>query len=133
SLGQAQPPDTAPEPAPPSPAPAPDRWPLMKALQGSYPGWLLDGNRMQIYGWTEGSFTASSDRHSNLPMGFNWRANEPLLQQNWVRFERSVLKTGTTDPTFGFRTDTILPGADYRFTLARGIWDAQLTAAGGQP
>src|SRR5262245_51343610 len=120
-------------PAPPPPAPAPDRWLLMKSLQGSYPGWLLDGSRMQVYGWTDISFTASSASDSNLPLGFNHRANEFLLQQNWLRFERSVVSSGTTDPTFGFRTDTILPGADYRFTLARGIFDSQLTANNGQP
>jgi hypothetical protein len=66
-------------------------------------------------------------------MGFNWRANEPLLQQNWLRFERAVVTSGTTEPTFGFRSDTILPGGDYRFTLARGLFSGQLTANNGQP
>ncbi len=42
-------------------------------------------------------------------------------------------QTGTTTPTFGFRSDTILPGSDYRFTLARGVFDSQFTAANGQP
>ena len=63
----------------------------MKALQGTWPGALLDSERMQVTGWTEGSFTASSDAHSNLPLGFNHRANEFLLQQNWVRFERTAV------------------------------------------
>jgi hypothetical protein len=71
--------------------------------------------------------------HSQLPMGFNYRANEFLLQQNWVRFERTVVTDGTTQPTFGFRTDWILPGADYRFTVARGLFSGQLTADNGQP
>ena len=35
---------------PPAPPPPPDRWPLMLALQGTYPGWLLDGNKLQLYG-----------------------------------------------------------------------------------
>src|SRR5262245_22542638 len=131
SLGQTP---TLPTEAPPPPsAPAPDRWLLMRSLQGTYPGWLLDGSRMQVYGWTEVSFTASSDTRSNLPMGFNWRANEFTVQQNWVRFERSVVTTGTTEPTFGFRSDWILPGLDYRFTLARGIFNDQLTGNHGQP
>jgi hypothetical protein len=122
-------------PAPPqaaAPAP-PDRWLLMKALQGTWPGAVLDENRMAVYGWTDVSFTASSDSVSNLPMGFNYRANEFLLQQNWVRFERTVVTTGTTEPTFGFRSDWILPGSDYRFTIARGIFNGQLTADNGQP
>jgi Putative beta-barrel porin-2, OmpL-like. bbp2 len=56
-----------------------------------------------------------------------------LLQQNWLRLERPVVKTGTTEPTFGFRNDWILPGSDYRFTLPRGIFNGQLTGDNGQP
>jgi hypothetical protein len=115
------------------PPPAPDRWLLMKSLQGTWPGWLLDGERMQLTGWLDASFTASSARDSNLPMGFNYRANEFLLQQNWVRFERAVVTSGTTEPTFGFRSDWILPGSDYLFTLPRGIFNGQLTDENGQP
>jgi hypothetical protein len=124
-------PETSKAPAP-SPPPA-DRWPLMKALQGTWYGSLLDGNRMQVYGWADVSFTASSDRHTNLPMGFNYLANQFLLQQNWIRFERTVVTSGTTEPTFGFRSDWILPGADYRFTAARGLFSGQLTANDGLP
>ncbi len=105
----------------------------MKTLQGTWPGWLLDTERMQLSGWTEGSFTGSTDRQNQLPMGFNFLANQFLLQQNWVRFERSVVTSGTTTPTFGFRTDWILPGSDYRFTLPRGIFNSQLTAEHGDP
>src|SRR5262249_3921836 len=47
--------------------------------------------------------------------------------------ERTVVTSGTTEPTFGFRSDTILPGTDYRFTLARGIFNSQLTANDGEP
>jgi hypothetical protein len=88
---------------------------------------------MQVYGWTEGSFTASSVSNNNLPMGFNYRANEFAIQQNWLRIERAVITSGTTEPTFGFRSDTILPGIDYRFTLARGVFDNQLTSRHGLP
>jgi hypothetical protein len=125
-------PDTAANAAP-APAPAPDRWLLMKSLQGTGPGALLDTNRLSLYGWTDLTFTASSDAHTNLPMGFNYRANEPAVQQNWVRLERTVVTSGTTEPTFGFRSDWILPGIDYRFTLPRGIFNGQLTANNGGP
>src|SRR5262245_9844213 len=118
--------ETAPE-APPAPVgpvtPPQDRWLLMKALQGTWPGWILDGNRVQLSGWTDMSFTASSVQTSNLPMGFNYRANDFLLQQNWLRIERTVITSGSTEPTFGFRSDTILPGSDYLFTLPRGIFN----------
>jgi hypothetical protein len=66
-------------------------------------------------------------------MGFNYLANQFALQQNWLRIERPVITSGTTEPTFGFRCDTILPGTDYRFTLPRGIFNGQLTANNGQP
>jgi hypothetical protein len=131
-------PPRPPPPAPPAPPPSPpaapaDRWLVMRELQGTLPGAVLDGNRLRVLGWTEMSFTASSDMHEQLPMGFNYRANDFLLQQNWLRFERTVVTGGTTEPTFGFRTDTILPGSDYRFTLPRGIFNGQLTADNGQP
>src|SRR3954467_13740534 len=94
-----------------APAPSsPDRWLVMKSLQGTWPGWLLDSERLRISGWTDASFTASTAERSQLPMGFNYRANDFLLQQNWLRFERPVITSGTTEPTFGFRSDTILPG-----------------------
>jgi hypothetical protein len=111
----------------------PDRWLLMQALQGTYLGDRLDGNYLKVTGWVDCSYTASSDEHSNLPLGFNWRANEFVVQQNWVRFERTVVTDGTTKPTFGFRSDWILPGVDYRFTVARGLFSGQLTANHGQP
>src|SRR5437016_5979882 len=117
----------------PSSPPAADRWTVMKLSQGTWPGALLESERLQISGWTDASFTASSAEHSQLPMGFNYRANEFLLQQNWLRIERPVVTSGTTEPSFGFRSDTILPGTDYRFTLARGLFSGQLTANHGQP
>jgi hypothetical protein len=117
-------------PPPPPPAPGPERLWLMQELQGTLAGDLLDSNRLRITGWTDMSFTASSDAHEQLPMGFNYRANDFLLQQNWLRVERTVDQTGTT-PTWGFRSDTILPGSDYRFTIARGLFDGQLPARYG--
>ena len=84
----------------------------MKALQGTWEGDLLDSNRLRLLGWIDASFTASTDRIEQLPMGFNYKANDFLLQQNWVRFERTVVTSGTSEPTFGFRSDTILPGSD---------------------
>jgi Putative beta-barrel porin-2, OmpL-like. bbp2 len=128
ALGQATGPAEA--PAPPSSPPA-DRWPLMLGLQGTYPGWLLDGHNLKLYGWVEGSFTAGTARHDQLPMGFNYLANQAALQQAWVRFERPVDQNATM-PTFGFRTDAFA-GIDYRFTIARGLFDGQLTDNNGEP
>src|SRR5436309_766026 len=75
TLGQTgtEPPPAATPPPNPTPSPFSDRWLLMKSLQGTWPGWLLDENRTQITGWTDVSFTASTDRRDQLPMGFNFR------------------------------------------------------------
>lgn len=105
----------------------------MRELEGTSFGNFLECNRVQIYGWTEASFTGSSADKSNLPMGFNYLANDVAVQQNWLRIEQSVVTTGTEEPSFGFRSDTILPGTDYRFTVARGLFSDQLTAKDGQP
>jgi hypothetical protein len=122
----------APPPAAPSTPPT-EPWLVMKCLQGTGPGDFLNTERIRVSGWTDISYTASSDHHDQLPLGFNFRANEFLLQQNWLRVERTVVQSGTTEPTFGFRCDTILPGTDYRFTEARGLFSGQLTASNGQP
>jgi hypothetical protein len=119
---------------PPAAAPTPpDRWLVMKALQGTGPGSLLNDNRLSVSGWTEASFTASSVHDNQLPMGFNYLANQFAVQQNWLRVERFVVTNGTTEPTFGFRNDWILPGIDYRFTISRGLFSGQLTANDGLP
>ncbi len=127
------PPGVAPGPSTVPAVPPADRWPFMKLIQGTAPGMGMETERIAVYGWTDMSYTASSDRRTNLPVAFDYVANDFLLQQNWLRFERTVVTSGTTEPTFGWRFDTILPGSDYRFTLPRGLWDSQLTASDGRP
>ena len=111
----------------------PERWFLMQEAQGSWLGAALEEQRLLVSGWTQTSFTASTDDHDQLPLAFNYKANQFLLQQNWLRIDRTVLTSGTSEPSFGFRFDTILPGSDYRFTVARGLFDGQLTANRGTP
>jgi hypothetical protein len=120
----------APPPAPAAPAaPLPDRWILMKSLQGTWPGALLDGDRTTVSGWTEMAFTASTDRVTNLPVTWNDRANTFLLHQNVIRLDRATDPT-STDPSWGFHLDTLI-GADYRYTLARGLFQSQLLNSTG--
>ena len=133
SLSQTAAVGDTPQPSTSTPPTIPDRWFFMKLLQGTWEGSLLDGNRMQVSGWTDVSYTVGTDRRSNLPMGFNYIPYELDVQQNWLRIERTVVTSGTTEPTFGFRWDTILPGTDYRFTAARGLFSDQLTASHGRP
>ncbi len=132
-LSPPKPSKPAEQPTKPATSAAPDRWWLMRQLQGTWPGWVLDDARMQISGWTEQSFTGSSVGPILLPIGFNYLGNQYMLQQNWLRFERRVVTSGTSTPSFGFRSDWILPGTDYMYTLPRGIFNSQLTADNGQP
>jgi hypothetical protein len=111
-------------------ATAGDRWRLMRELQGTWPGVLLDDNRLYLYGWLEGSYNASSVADNNTTVTWNDRANKFLLQQGWIRFGRSVVTSGTTDPTWGFQVD-LLAGTDYRYTMQRGFFNSQLLSADG--
>jgi hypothetical protein len=117
----------------------PTRYILMEELQGTWPGALLDGTRTYITGWSEFSYTFGTVGHDNLPESFNYRANEPVMQQTWIRIARPVVNGTTTNgtsyawpsapttPTFGFESDWII-GTDYRFTLPqKGILTYQLT------
>lgn len=103
---------------------------LMQSLAGTRTGCWLNAHQTTISGWTNASFTGSSASQQQLPMGFNYRANEFLLQQNWLRIDRPL---DTDAASWGYRADLILPGSDYRFTVARGLMDSQLTANDGQP
>jgi len=127
-------------PPPPAPAPAAaapvtvlapvERWYIMRELQGTWLGALFDDNRFSLSGWTEASFTGSTDRVSNLPVAFNDRANTFLLQQQWFRLDRSVVTTGTTEPSWGYRLDVAV-GSDYRWMLMRGLFNSQLDNSTG--
>ncbi len=74
----------------------------MRAVQGTWAGIGLEDAQVQVYGWTQGNFTASTDRNSNLPYGMNYKANQFLLEQNWLRIDRTVRNSGTTEPTLVF-------------------------------
>jgi Putative beta-barrel porin-2, OmpL-like. bbp2 len=116
-------------PAAPAPTP-PDRWLFMKAVQGTWAGSMLDDNRMGLWGWCAGSYNASSAAHNNQPVVWTDRANDPMLQQFWMRWERTVVTSGTSTPTWGFRSDWLI-GTDYRFTLPRELWESQLVNSAG--
>jgi hypothetical protein len=122
---------TAPTPGfSPGQKPLPDRWWFMREVQGTWLGAFLDDNRLSVSGWTEASYTASTDRVSNLPVVFNDRANTFLLQQQWFRLDRALVTSGTSEPTFGYHLD-VLFGSDYRWTLIRGLWNSQLDNSTG--
>jgi hypothetical protein len=121
---------TVPPPFAPGQPPPPDRWWIMRELQGTWLGAFLDDDRLSLSGWTDASYTASTSRVSNLPVAFNDRANAFLLQQQWFRFDRALVTTGTTEPSFGYHLD-VLVGSDYRWTLMRGLFNSQLVNSTG--
>lgn len=105
---------------------------LMKIMRGDRDASWLDRNKISVSGWTNMSYTASTDRSNQNPMGLNYLANSFLLQQNWLRIQLPVDRSAD-HATFGFHSDTILPGSDYVYTLARGLFNGQLTANNGHP
>ncbi|MFO0687429.1 MAG: outer membrane beta-barrel protein [Myxococcota bacterium] len=116
----------------PEPVPSGDRGLLMSLLERTRVGAWMERERLTVSGWTDLSFTPSTASRNQLPMGFNYLANDFLLQQNWLRIDRAIDPESNL-PSFGYRFDTILPGSDYRFTQARGLWDAQSGRYGIDP
>jgi len=123
ALGQQGPP--APEaPAPPAPPPAaaPDRWLLMKELQGTWEGSLLDSQQTRVYGWVQQGFAANPDSpHDRVNFGSNydWRSNDYRLNQVYFVLEKPLAQDG--NPNIGYRAD-FLVGNDAPFFAANGLF-----------
>src|SRR5262249_30073125 len=101
------------------------RWPLMKALQGTWPGDLLDSQRIRVYGWLNGSGNWSSSRKSNTVDSYWVVPNDVMLDQAVVRFERQPDTVQTDHIDWGFRA-TVDYGIDYRYFTAGGWFSDQL-------
>jgi Putative beta-barrel porin-2, OmpL-like. bbp2 len=97
---------------------------LEKLLSHSCAAKTLGEKGWTIYGWTQGSYNASSASGTNLPVPFIDRANEFVMNQNWLHIEKAI-DTSKKEYQWGMATDLILPGTDGRFTLARGMFDGQ--------
>ena len=103
---------------------APEPWALMRVLKGTGLGERLEKQRIEISGWTEGNYTASTANRSNFPVTFNDRGDFWQMNQNFLRIDRSI-DTSKKEFQLGGRTEWILPGTDARFTPARGLFDDQ--------
>lgn len=114
-------PPTAAASAPPA---APDRWLLMRELQGTWPGWLLDSQRTQAYGWVQQGFglnpAGPSDRISFGP-NYAWRSNDYRLNQAYLVVENTLEQSES--PNVGFRAD-LLVGNDAPFFAANGLFSS---------
>ncbi len=111
---------------------APPKYLLERTLAQTRLGQILNNRGITIYGWTAGSYNVATPSGSTLPVTMADRANELLMNQNWLHMEKAV-DTSKDEFQWGWNVDWILPGSDYRFTLPRGIWNGQLTSNNGGP
>jgi hypothetical protein len=102
-------------------------WPLMKALQGTWEGDVLNSQRIRVYGWINAAGNVSTSSHSNLPDSYWIVPNRFELDQFVLRAERLPDTVQTDHIDWGFRS-TFFYGTDYRFMVAGGWWpgDTQL-------
>jgi hypothetical protein len=105
----------------------------MKALQGTSLGDFLDCRRTTISGFADVRYSATNvDSLNRLPAGMGFSYNPDLPQFNWISVSRAVDKEAK-EATWGHQVDLILYGANYQFTLARGLLNRQLTDNNGLP
>jgi hypothetical protein len=101
------------------------RYFLMQSLQGTWPGDLLDSNRIRVYGWLNAAANWSTSRHSNMPDSYWIVPNSLQLDQFVIRAERQVDSVQTDHVDWGFRS-TFLYGIDYRYMVAGGWWPGDM-------
>jgi hypothetical protein len=101
------------------------RYPLMKALQGTWFGNLLDTERIKVYGWINGSVNWSTSKNSNMPDSYWIVPNSVQMDQTILRIERQLDTAQTDHIDWGYRS-TFLYGIDYRYMTAGGWFSDQL-------
>jgi len=101
----------------------------MNWLQGTLYGYALDTHRTEVTGWTALGFLTSTSQASP---GGNWgpRLNHVLLRQEWIRIDRPIDPSNSSEPSFGFHLD-VLAGIDYSFVLQRHFLNDQLLNSRG--
>lgn len=85
----------------------------------------------KVEGWIEGGYTGSSTRASNLPYGFDLRADDLGLNQAWLGLEHPLVKE-RPGRRAGLRFDMFV-GSDPIFTRARGLFPNQTSEIGFDP
>lgn len=98
---------------------------IERLLQGTPSGQILADHGIRVYGWTDMNYTVSTANRSNAPVAFNDRANFFQMNQNWFEVSKAI-DTSKDEVQFGGKASLIVPGTDYRFTLAKGFWTNQL-------
>jgi len=98
---------------------------LEKLLEGTTFGQILSDHGIKVYGWSAMNYTGSSANKFNTPITFNDRANFYQFNQNWFEVYKAI-DTSKDEVQFGGKASLIVPGYDYKYTIARGFWDNQL-------
>ncbi len=102
--------------------------PLMQAIWSGSNGDWWKKSGVQIYGWLNGGFNASTSKgggYSNYPATYAERGNSVQMDQEVLYIERQPDTVQTDHIDWGFRISPIY-GLDYRFTTAKGIFSDQL-------
>lgn len=101
---------------------------LMRELYKTPLGDALKASRINIYGWLDPGANLSTSNKSgraNAPIAYDDYANEILLDQAILRFERLPDTVQRDHIDWGFRFDSLY-GTDYRYTTMNGIFSNQL-------
>jgi hypothetical protein len=104
----------------------PEPYALMRLLSVTRAGQKLNDWGVNISGWVEGNYTASTANRNNLPLTFNDRGDFWQMNQIYTKIEKTI-DTEKQEFQWGGRAD-LLFGTDGRFTIARGLFDDQLHA-----
>jgi hypothetical protein len=102
--------------------------PLMTAIWGGKHGDWWKKYGIQVYGWLNGGFNASTSKqggYSNYPEAYSERGNSVQLDQEVLYIEREPDTVQTDHIDWGFRISPLY-GLDYRFTTAKGYFSNQL-------
>ena len=98
---------------------------VMKLLEGTQAGQILENNGIKFYGWVQMGYSAGSTRSTTLPGApFADRSYEFTLNQAYFRVEKAI-DTSKKEFQIGGRSDYIAPGTDARFTIMRDLWEKQ--------
>lgn len=108
-----------------NPAPLPTDKFFLEQTLSRWSAWKsVEDLGIRVFGWTAGHYSFSSTDDSNAPTVFNDRADYAAMGQNWLEIVKPI-DTTKSETQFGGRIATILPGYDYKYTLARGMWNQQ--------
>jgi hypothetical protein len=100
-------------------------YPLMSAILGGPAGDFFRRSNINVYGWVDPSYNASTSRLSNVPLAYYIVPNHLELSQAILIFERLPDTVQTDHCDWGFKW-TNLYGMDFRYTTAKGWFSDQL-------